>query len=84
MYTLHTCTCINKPRVTRIHVQEQRLNTDYHALYTIKNKEKYEITSSTNNTPGTSSATPWSMYLFTTYNTDELTNYQSNTTIILQ
>ena len=82
MYTLHTCTCINKLRVTRIHVQ--RHNTDYHALYTIKNKEKYEITSSTNNTPGTSSATPWSMYLFTTYNTDELTNYQSNTTIILQ
>ena len=84
MYTLHTCICINKPRVTRIHVQEQRHNTDCHALYTIKNKEKYEITSSTNNTPGTSSATPWSMYLFTTYNTDELTNYQSNTTIILQ
>ena len=84
MYTLHTCTCINKPRVTRIHVQEQHLNTDYHALYIIKNKEKYEITSSTNNTPGTSSATPWSMYLFTTYNTDELINYQSNTTIILQ
>ena len=82
MYTLHTCTCINKQRVTRIHVQ--RHNTDYHALYTIKNKEKYEITSSTNNTPGTSSATPWSMYLFTTYNTDELTNYQSNTTIILR
>ena len=82
MYTLHTCTCINKPRVTRIHVQ--RHNTDYYALYTIKNKEKYEITSSTNNTPGTSSATPWSMYLFTTYNTDELTNYQSNTTIILR
>ena len=84
MYTLHTCTCINKPRVTLIHVQEQRHNTDCHALYTIKNKKKYEITSSTNNTPGTSSATPWSMYLFTTYNTDELTNYQSNTTIILQ
>ena len=82
MYTLHTCTWITKPRVTRIHVQ--RHNTDYHALYTIKNKEKYEITSSTNNTPGTSSATPWSMYLLTTYNTDELTNYQSNTTIILQ
>lgn len=38
MYTLHTCTCINKPRVTRIHVQ--RHNTDYHALYTIKNKKK--------------------------------------------
>ena len=40
MYTLHTCTCINKPRVTLILVQEQRHNTDYHALYTIKNKKK--------------------------------------------
>lgn len=76
-YVVFRCTimpCVVSPQtilclgdsLTRFHwlIKEKRGNTC--------SLVNHYFTSSTNNTPGTSSATPWSMYLLTTWKVNKL------------